>query len=426
LGKTRALGIDTQFLLGFEAAYGTPPDGSGGGVYYRLPFREFTLGAEKPLGYDPLLGQGRDAQDPHYEAVTDEGEVQVPIDLRSFGVWLKAQFGAPVSTAVKATGTIAFAANPAPGDTIALNGTVWTFVAGAPGAAETQIQASLADSLVQLAADLNGSADPEVSRCTYAATATALEIEHDAAGPAGNAFTVAASAATVSAASLGGGHYRHVYKSGGEVPSAAGELGHTKLSTPRYERHAGIKCMTLAFEMARSGPANATIGLIAQGESVGSTAADATPITLELKRFNRSKGKITVGGAPLANVTGGRFTFSNNVEPVETIRDDDLIDGADEGEATAEGTVDVRFGADATLSMPIDAETPVAMTYAFGMPGVEGHAVVFDLPRVFLPRKKKEVRGPGGIQASYDWRASGSAPAPHCLQVTLTNDVVSY
>jgi hypothetical protein len=60
------------------------------------------------------------------------------------------------------------------------------------------------------------------------------------------------------------------------------------------------------------------------------------------------------------------------------------------------------------------------------MPGVEGHAVVFDLPRVFLPRKKKEVRGPGGIQASYDWRASGSAPAPHCLQVTLTNDVVSY
>ena len=44
---------------------------------------------------DPLLGQGRDAQDPFYEAIKDEGDIGVPLDVRALGFWLEGLFGVP-------------------------------------------------------------------------------------------------------------------------------------------------------------------------------------------------------------------------------------------------------------------------------------------------------------------------------------------
>jgi hypothetical protein len=145
-----------------------------------------------------------------------------------------------------------------------------------------------------------------------------------------------------------------------------------------------------------------------------------------LKRFSQGRGQIKVGGSQLANVTGGRFSFSNNLDRVETIRSDGLIDGADETEATAEGSVEVRFSTDTTLAAAIDAETPVAMEYGYSLPGAEGYGLTIALPRVFLPRKKNEIRGPGGVQVTYDWRAAKDASAGHLCEITLVNDVESY
>ena len=317
MAKTRALGADVQLLADFESVYGTPP---GPGSYRRLSFRDTTLGSVRPLGYDPLLGQGRDAQDPYYEAITDDGDITVPIDVEGFGWWLKLLFGAATTTGV---------------------------------------------------------GDP----------------------------------------------YSHAYTSGGVLPSAAMDVGHVRLTTPRFELHQGVKAGSLAFDMARTGPANATIGLIAQGETNPASAADASPTAYALTRFNRGRGTIKLGGASIANVTGGRFNFSNGLEPVETIRDDGLIDGVDEGEAMAEGSITVRFGTDTTITDAVDAETPVALEYAFTRPGIPERSVTFALPRVFLPKVRGEIRGPGGIERTYDWRAAKDDTAGHLLQVTLVNNL---
>ena len=105
-----------------------------------------------------------------------------------------------------ATGAITFAVNPSDLDTITLNGTTWTLVSGAPTGNQTQIQASTAATLFQLAADLNASTDDEVRKCTYSVTAAdTLSITYDEKGTAGNAFTLAASAATPSGGTLTGG-----------------------------------------------------------------------------------------------------------------------------------------------------------------------------------------------------------------------------
>lgn len=324
MAKTRAYGADAQLTGVAEATYGTAPDGAAGGVYALLPFKSISLGAEKPLGYDPLLGQGRDAQDPYYDAESVAGDVEVPLDLRDFGFWLKGLFGAPVTT----------------------------------------------DNM--------------------------------------------------------DGTYDHVFTSGGDLPSLALEIGHTALTVARYLLYSGLKAGGLSFDMARSGPANATIDLIAQGEASAATPEDASPTTRSLTRFNNSKGAITVGGTQLGNVTGGQFNFSNNLEAVETIRADGLIDGVDETEATVEGSVTVRMGTDTTLTTPIAAETPVAMVFSFTRPGAEGYRLDFSMPRVFLPKKKGEISGPGGIEQTYDFRAAFDSTAGHLLQVTLVNDVAAY
>lgn len=94
----RAQGAFVEFLAAFESAYGTAPDGSGGGIYTKMPMRDNDVGGERALGYDPLLGLGRDSQAPHYEGLNVDGSITVPFDLRYLGFWLKSLFGDPVTT----------------------------------------------------------------------------------------------------------------------------------------------------------------------------------------------------------------------------------------------------------------------------------------------------------------------------------------
>ena len=315
--KPRALGADIQFLGDFESTYGTPPAAGG---YRKLFIGSTDLGAEKPMGYEPLLGQGRDALDPFYEAGDTRGDVRVPIDVEQFGWWLKLLFGAATTT---------------------------------------------------------GSADP----------------------------------------------YSHAYTSGGVLPSATLETGHPQLSTPRYKRAFGVKAGSLGFEMARRGQANATIGLIGQGETRHTTAVDASPTSYGLTQFNRSRGVIRMGGALLGNIIGCQFNFSNNLDAAEPIRADGLIDGADEGEATANGTVTVRLSADTTISAAVDAETPLSMETAFDRAGSPERSITFATPRVFFSRPRERISGPGGIELTYDWRAAKDATAGYLLRATLVNNL---
>jgi hypothetical protein len=94
----RSLGARAQMALAFETTYGTPPV-SG---FVRLPFASATLGAEQPLLNSELLGYGRDPLPPIKDALTADGNVVVPIDAQAFGYWLKAAFGAPITTGLEA------------------------------------------------------------------------------------------------------------------------------------------------------------------------------------------------------------------------------------------------------------------------------------------------------------------------------------
>lgn len=108
-----------------------------------------------------------------------------------------------------ATGSVAFASNPLNNDTVTLNGVVFTFVSGTPSGNQVQIGGTTAFTIESLAAALNASVNPSLTVATYVRTGgpstASLNVTYDTLGTVGNAYTLAASAGTPSAATLTGG-----------------------------------------------------------------------------------------------------------------------------------------------------------------------------------------------------------------------------
>nr|CAX84093.1 uncharacterized protein [uncultured bacterium] len=425
MAKARAYGADARLIAAVEASYGVAP---ATGVYRSLDFKSTDLSSEQKLGEDPLLGRGRNAQDPYRGLISDEGSIEIPLDVRGIGFWLNALLGASTTTPMAAaSGTLTFSAQPADGSTITVIGVAFTFVDAAPGATDILIGADLAATLVATSAKLNASANPLVAMATYDKTATTITVVHDSPGAAGNTFTLAASASsngTPSGATLVGGTSRHVFTSGAEtLPSLTVEIGHPLLATPVFFRHTGTMVDSLDFDLGKEGAANATCKLVAQGEDSFSTSIDAAPEPFALTRFSQGKGYIKRGTSFLAGVTAGRFSFSNTLERVRTIRDDGKIDGADPTIATVKGSITLRFDG-ATLLAEAASGDPISLEYGFT--SGSGHELSFLLPRVFLPKPKYKISGPGGVEAAFDWQAAYDQESDTMLVVTLVNDVVAY
>ncbi|MHA3791454.1 phage tail tube protein [Rhizorhabdus histidinilytica] len=214
--------------------------------------------------------------------------------------------------------------------------------------------------------------------------------------------------------------YSHVFASGAlTLPSMAIEIGNPEI--PTYAMHYGARGNTLKIAMQRSGLLNATLALIAIGEAdpAGATK-DGTPTALDVVRFAQAAGSIKKAGVELGNVVSAEFTFSNGLDPVEVIKADGRIADADPGMIAVTGAITVRF-ADMTLLDAATGQDPIALSFGWAR---DAFSLLFEVPRVFLPRVKRPVEGPRGIQATFNWQASGAEAAS--MTATLVNDVTSY
>jgi hypothetical protein len=111
------------------------------------------------------------------------------------------------ASAPTAFGSLTFALNPSGAATITIGGTVVTFVSALTTGNQILIGANLAATLANAVTFLNQSADVNLSKATYSVNqaGTALQIVYKTPGTAGNTFTLAASVATPSGATLSGG-----------------------------------------------------------------------------------------------------------------------------------------------------------------------------------------------------------------------------
>lgn len=94
MAKIRATGADMDVLTQDESVYGTAPAGN----WRRSRVTRWMGGGEKPLGYEPELGLGPEAQDPYYDPLTLDFTVGIHARMREVGMWLKRLFGPPITS----------------------------------------------------------------------------------------------------------------------------------------------------------------------------------------------------------------------------------------------------------------------------------------------------------------------------------------
>ena len=220
----------------------------------------------------------------------------------------------------------------------------------------------------------------------------------------------------------GTGPYTHVFTSGSwSLPSLSIETGLPEV--PSYAIYGGCMVDKIGWQMARSGLLTANIDLIAQGETLATSSGAGTPAPVALKRFGHFNGSLTRNGADIGNIVGAELSYANNLDRVETIRADGKIEGADPSIAAMTGKIDVRF-ADTTLLTQAINNTECSLEFGYSLP--TGESLSVDVHRVFLPRPRREIQGPQGVQVNFDWQAAQQADGTPMVTVTLVNNLESY
>lgn len=217
------------------------------------------------------------------------------------------------------------------------------------------------------------------------------------------------------------GGYSHVFTSGmPTLPSASIEIGMP--DRPAYSTHYGVCANTLQVNMQRSGLTTATIGLIGKGETVPSLTSNAGSLSSPgaIDRFAAARGAVVIDEQLAGEVTQANFSFSNGLDKDETIRPDSEINGIDAGMPSASLSLTTKF-ADLVLYNKATSGVPARITLQWSL-GNQGISIT--MPRLFLPRVKRPITGPGGIMAEFNAVAS-SAGGP-LVEIVLSNDIASY
>ncbi len=159
----------------------------------------------------------------------------------------------------------------------------------------------------------------------------------------------------------------HTFQSGGfTLPSIAIE---TQMpDVPRFAMYSGFVADRIQWQSQRSGLLMATVGLIGRGETVAATTAAGvlTDATLPLQRFGNFQGSITRNGAALGNIVSAQVSYANNLDRIETIRNDGLLEGLDPSMAALTGSIEARF-ADLTLVNQAIAGDPCELVFAWSL-----------------------------------------------------------
>jgi hypothetical protein len=212
-------------------------------------------------------------------------------------------------------------------------------------------------------------------------------------------------------------NFIHTFGSGAAaLPSNAMEIGYPDV--PNYDLCAGVRADTLELDFSPTGPATATINLIAQGSVRSGASSGGTPTTATYTAFNKAQGSVTRNGAALAQVTGARLTYGNSIETVRTIRADRKIEGADPGIARATGQITARF-ADTTLLT--QAQNGTATEFAFAYTIDASRSLTITLHEVYLALAKTPIEGPAGVEASFEFRAAFNVTSTRMMTAVLRN-----
>jgi hypothetical protein len=212
-------------------------------------------------------------------------------------------------------------------------------------------------------------------------------------------------------------NFIHTFGTGAAtLPSQAIEIAHPDV--PSFEVCVGARAGSLDIDFSPTGAAQATIGLMAQGSSRAGTTAAGTPTSAAYTRFSKHQGSISRGGSALAQVTGARLNFNNNMEMVRTIRADRKLEGIDPGVSVITGQITTRFENTTLLTQ---ADNGSSAEFAFAYTIDANTSLTFTVHEAYLSLAKTPIQGPAGVEASFDFRAAFNATSTRAMTVVLRN-----
>ncbi|MBW4984136.1 hypothetical protein KZZ07_16455 [Mameliella sp. CS4] len=219
------------------------------------------------------------------------------------------------------------------------------------------------------------------------------------------------------------GYYIHTFESGAwSLPSFS--LEKQVPDVPSYEMFRGCRADTLRLTLQRGGRVNGTVGVIGQAVTTpASSTAAGTPSSYALSRFMQRQASVEIDASAQANVVSADFTFSNNLDQVDTVTGDEFIGGLDPMRAAMTGNLRLRFASE-SLFTTAKAGTPIALSFVLTKSSTE--KLTLAMPRVFLSVPGRPVEGPGGIEANFSFMAARATDDSAMLTATLLNTVESY
>jgi hypothetical protein len=214
----------------------------------------------------------------------------------------------------------------------------------------------------------------------------------------------------------------HTFVSGAlTLPSMAIEIGMPEV--PSYGMNVGVRANTMKIQLQRSGLLNATMSLIAQGETKTTSSSAGSPSEAIIERFSQFMGEIKRNGTALGHIVSAELTYANNLDKVEVIRPDGRIEDADPAMVAVTGSVNVRF-ADTVLLDQATSGDPCELSFGWAIDA--DNSLLFTVHSAFLPKPKTPIQGPGGIQAAFAWQAAKDPTLLKTCTAALINDVAAY
>ena len=214
----------------------------------------------------------------------------------------------------------------------------------------------------------------------------------------------------------------HTFVSGAlTLPSMAIEIGMPEV--PSYGMNVGVRANTMKIQLQRSGLLNATMSLIAQGETKAGVSAAGSPSEAAIERFSQFMGEIKRNGTALGHIVSAELSYMNNLDKVEVIRPDGRIEDADPAMVAVTGSVNVRF-ADTVLLDQATSGDPCELSFGWAIDADK--SLLFTVHSAFLPKPKTPIQGPGGIQAAFAWQAAKDPVLLKTCTAVLVNDVAAY
>jgi hypothetical protein len=212
-------------------------------------------------------------------------------------------------------------------------------------------------------------------------------------------------------------NFVHTFVSGATpLPSNSVEIAYPDV--PSYDVCAGVRADTLEIDFSPTGPAIATVTLMGQGSTRSATSSAGTPTSSTLTLFQKPQGEIRRNTTPLGQVTAARVSFQNGMEMVRTIRADRKVEGVDPGISLATGQITARFADTVLLTQ---AANNTAAEFEFEYRINADRRLTITLHQVYLSVAKTPVEGPGGVEATFDFRAAYDSTATRMMTAVLRN-----